>query len=82
MPTYETLYIAQPEMAEADAEALGKSFEELVATGEGTLMKSAAWGQTDRASALALARVLRATCIGASAARVNQRVANRGLDLQ
>ena len=45
MPTYETLYIAQPDMAEADAEALGKSFEELVATGEGTLMKSAAWGK-------------------------------------
>jgi len=45
MPTYETLYIAQPDMPEADAEALGKSFEELVATGEGTLMKSAAWGK-------------------------------------
>ena len=45
MPTYETLYITQPEMAEADAEALGKSFEELVETGEGTLMKSVAWGK-------------------------------------
>lgn len=45
MPTYETLYITQPEMAEADAEALSKSFEELVETGEGTLMKSVAWGK-------------------------------------
>ncbi len=45
MPTYETLYITQPEMAEADAEALSKSFEELVAAGEGTLMKSVAWGK-------------------------------------
>ncbi len=45
MPTYETLYITQPEMAEADAEALGKSFEQLVETGEGTLMKSVAWGK-------------------------------------
>ena len=45
MPTYETLYITQPEMAEADAEALGKSFEELLETGEGTLMKSVAWGK-------------------------------------
>ncbi len=45
MPTYETLYITRPEMAEADAEALGKSFEELVEAGEGTLMKSVAWGK-------------------------------------
>jgi small subunit ribosomal protein S6 len=45
MPTYETLYIAQPGMEEADAETLGKSFEELVASGEGKLMKSVAWGK-------------------------------------
>ena len=45
MQTYEPLYIVQPLLPEEQVEALGKTFEEVVATGQGNLVKSSCWGK-------------------------------------
>jgi small subunit ribosomal protein S6 len=45
MQTYETLYIVQPLLPEEQVEALGKTFAEVVATGQGNLVKSSCWGK-------------------------------------
>ncbi len=45
MQMYETLYIVQPGMPEGDAEALGKTFEDIVVSGEGNLVKTSCWGK-------------------------------------
>ena len=55
MQMYETLYIAQPGLSEEEQEALGKTFDEVVTSGEGNLVKSACWGKRKLAYAITAA---------------------------
>jgi small subunit ribosomal protein S6 len=52
MPTYETIFIAQPGLAEPDADALAQTFEQLVREGEGTVVKADHWGKRKLAYAV------------------------------
>ena len=52
MPMYETIFIAQPDIPEADADALSQTFEKVVQEGEGSLAKADRWGKRKLAYAL------------------------------
>ena len=45
MPMYETIFIAQPDLPEADADALSETFQQVVRDSEGNLVKSDRWGK-------------------------------------
>ena len=45
MAMYETLFIAQPGLAEPEAETLCQTFEQVVRDGQGTFVKSDRWGK-------------------------------------
>jgi small subunit ribosomal protein S6 len=52
MPMYETIFIAEPGLAEPDAEALGQAFEQVVRDGSGSLVKADRWGKRKLAYAV------------------------------
>lgn len=53
MPVYETIYIAQPGLTDAEAEALGNTYEQLVKDADqSVMMKSDRWGKKKLAYAV------------------------------
>lgn len=45
MTEYETIFIIQPDLSEEDAEALAKTFEQVLVDQQSTLNKSERWGK-------------------------------------
>jgi small subunit ribosomal protein S6 len=52
MSVYETIFIAEPGLAEADAQALADGFQKVVTDGEGKIQKADAWGKKKLAYAV------------------------------